>query len=49
MFIVDPNNNYLALTLDGNTYYLHHSCTGILQEDIASRSKYCTFILLSFF
>ena len=39
LFMTDAHGNYLALSVDGKTYYLNHSCVSSFSEYLSSKGK----------
>ena len=39
LFMTDAHGNYLALSVDGKTYYLNHSCVSSFSQYLSSKGK----------
>lgn len=39
LFMTDAHGNYLALSVDGRTYYLNHSCIASFSQDLNSKGR----------
>jgi len=39
LFMTDGHGNYLALSVDGKTYYLNHSCVSSFSQYLSSKGK----------